>query len=67
MVINHAGNLKKDYFVSYIRLIINAHQCNVENAKEYVFQNIFRIEKNSLGKKTYQSFLEAYQELKQPN
>lgn len=39
MVINHAGNLKKDYFVSYIRLIMNAHQCNVENAKDYVFQS----------------------------
>ncbi|MDZ4627264.1 hypothetical protein, partial [Bacillus cereus] len=61
------GNLKKDYFISYIRLIMNAHQCNVENAKDYVFQNMFRLEKNSLGKKTYQSFLEAYRELKQSN
>lgn len=67
MVINHAGNLKKDYFVSYIRLIMNAHQCNVENAKDYIFQNMFKLETNSLGKKTYQSFLEAYQELKKPN
>ncbi|EEK45165.1 hypothetical protein bcere0001_18000 [Bacillus cereus m1293] len=46
---------------------MNAHQCNVEKAKDYVFQNMFRLEKNSLGKKTYQSFHEAYQELKQPN
>ncbi|KAB2457601.1 hypothetical protein F8160_19625 [Bacillus sp. CH126_4D] len=67
MIINHAGNLKKDYFLSYIRLIMNAHQCNVEDAKDYVFQSMFRLKKNSLGKKTYQSFLEAYQELKQSN
>lgn len=46
---------------------MNAHQCNVENAKDYIFQNMFKLETNSLGKKTYQSFLEAYQELKQPN
>ncbi|MBJ7959161.1 MULTISPECIES: hypothetical protein [Bacillus] len=67
MIINHAGNLKKDYFLSYMKLIMNAHQCNVENAKDYIFKSMFGFKNNSLGKETYQSFIEAYQELKQSN
>ncbi|EJV61726.1 hypothetical protein BWGOE4_18840 [Bacillus mycoides] len=67
MIINHAGNLKKDYFLSYMRLIMNARQCNVEDAKDYIFQSMFGLQDNSLGEKTYQNFLDAYQELKQPN
>ncbi|MDA2381885.1 hypothetical protein PDN41_08795 [Bacillus cereus] len=67
MITNHAGNLKKDYFLSYMRLIMNARQCNVEDAKDYIFQSMFGLQDNSLGEKTYQNFLDAYQELKQPN
>ncbi|OSY04364.1 hypothetical protein S2E19_01698 [Bacillus mycoides] len=67
MITNHAGNLKKDYFLSYMRLIMNARQCNVEDAKDYIFQSMFGLQDNSLGEGTYQNFLGAYQELKQPN
>ncbi|WP_342376833.1 hypothetical protein [Bacillus thuringiensis] len=67
MIINHAGTLKKSYFLSYMRLIMNAHQCNVEKAKDYLFQSMFGLQVNSLGEETYQNFLEAYKELKQPN
>ncbi|MDA1763057.1 hypothetical protein PDK32_22655 [Bacillus cereus] len=67
MIINNAGNLKKDYFLSYMRLIMNARQYNVEDAKDYIFQSMFGLQYNSLGEKTYQNFLDAYQELKQTN
>lgn len=50
-----------------MQLIMNAHQCNVEKAKDYLFQRVFGLQVNSLGEKTYQNFLEAYQELKQLN
>ncbi|MBJ8055479.1 hypothetical protein JDS87_26950 [Bacillus cereus] len=67
MIINHAGNLKKSYFLPYMRLIMNAHECSVEKAKDYIFQSMFGLQDNSLGEKTYQNFLEAYQELKELN
>uniref|UniRef100_UPI0035ABB664 hypothetical protein n=1 Tax=Bacillus cereus TaxID=1396 RepID=UPI0035ABB664 len=60
MIINHAGSLKKDYFLAYIRLIMNTHQYSIEKAKEYIFQNMFELQEDSLGKHTYQNFLEAY-------
>lgn len=65
MVFNHAGNLKKSYFLSYMRLIMNTQQCSIEQAKEYTIENFFGLNTDSLGKQTYENFLRAYQELKQ--
>ncbi|HFK1430257.1 TPA: hypothetical protein ACGXNJ_000217 [Bacillus cereus] len=64
MIINHAGNLKKSYFLAYIRLIMNTQQYSVEKAKDYIFQNMFGLQEDSLGKHTYQNFLEAYRDLR---
>ncbi|MDO6630071.1 hypothetical protein [Bacillus thuringiensis] len=65
MIINHAGSLKKDYFLAYIRLIMNTQQYSVEKAKDYIFQTMFGLREDSLGKHTYQSFLEAYRDLRE--
>lgn len=65
MVINHAGNLKNEYFLSYMKLIMNTRQCSLEQAKKYTIENFFGLNTDSLGKQTYENFLRAYQELKQ--
>lgn len=65
MVINHAGNLKKGYFISYMKLIMNTQQCSLEQAKKYMIENFFGPNTDSFGKQTYEKFMGAYQELKQ--
>ncbi|MET3697492.1 hypothetical protein SAMN05877753_10688 [Bacillus oleivorans] len=64
MVINRAGSLRKEYFISYIKLIMNAYSYQVEEAKELVFQHLFGLQEDRLGHETYQQFLQAYRELK---
>lgn len=63
MVINHGGALKKDYFISYLRLIMNAKACNVDVAREIAFHRLFRNSKETLGKESYQQFKLAYEEI----
>lgn len=63
MVINHGGALKKDYFISYLRLIMNVKICNVDVAREVAFQKLFRNNKETLGKESYQQFVLAYEEI----
>ncbi|UOY92388.1 hypothetical protein MUG87_18495 [Ectobacillus sp. JY-23] len=65
MTINHAGVLGKKYFLSYMKLVMQARQYSAEQARQYVFQNLFGMNCESLGPISYQSFLEAYKELKQ--
>ncbi|MCM3441320.1 hypothetical protein AB3Z07_27565 (plasmid) [Metabacillus halosaccharovorans] len=63
MVINHAGVLKKEYFIAYLKLIINAFECSIEQAKAITFERLFGLNENSLGKETYLHFLNAYEEI----
>lgn len=63
MVINHGGALKKDYFISYLRLIMNVKICNVDVAREVAFQKLFKNNKETLGKESYQQFVLAYEEI----
>ncbi|MBT2756807.1 hypothetical protein J7E71_12680 [Mesobacillus foraminis] len=65
MVINHAGALKKEYFLSYMKLIMNAYGCTVEEAKEQTFKRLFRLQENEMGTETYGQFLLAYEDLKE--
>ncbi|MCJ8007162.1 hypothetical protein ACFFF5_06610 [Lederbergia wuyishanensis] len=64
MVINHGGSLKKEYFISYMKLIMNAFGCTVEEAKDKTFERLFRFQENEMGQQTYNQFLLAYQEIK---
>lgn len=41
MTINHAGALKKEYFISYMKLIMNAFGCSVEEAKDKRLKGCF--------------------------
>lgn len=63
MTINHAGTLGKEYFISYIKLIMNACGCSVDEAKEQTFKRLFNSQEENMGRETYQQFLNAYREL----
>lgn len=64
MTINHAGTLKKEYFMSYMNLIMNAFGCSFDEAKEKTFERLFRLKENDMGQETFTQFLLAYHELK---
>ncbi|WP_124222100.1 hypothetical protein [Aquisalibacillus elongatus] len=64
MVINQSGNLRKDYFVSYMKLLMNTMNCTVDEAKAITFLRIFDNNKHHLGDFSYQEFSKAYEELK---
>ncbi|MGV3263630.1 hypothetical protein [Cytobacillus oceanisediminis] len=63
MTINHAGSLKKEYFISYMKLIRNAFGCSVEEAKDKTFERLFRLQESEMGQETYTQFLLAYRDL----
>lgn len=63
MTINHAGALKKEYFISYMKLIRNAFGCSVEEAKDKTFERLFRLRESEMGQETYTQFLLAYRDL----
>ncbi|MRH43214.1 hypothetical protein GH741_11035 [Aquibacillus halophilus] len=65
MTVNHAGTLKKEYFVHYINLIKNSRHCSLDQAKELTLELFFKNDHRIFGQETYQQFLLAYQELKQ--
>ncbi|KML36857.1 MULTISPECIES: hypothetical protein [Cytobacillus] len=63
MTINHAGALKKEYFISYMKLIMNAFGCSVEEAKDKTFERLFRLREIEMGQETYEQFILAYRDL----
>ncbi|OHR73754.1 hypothetical protein HMPREF3291_18345 [Bacillus sp. HMSC76G11] len=65
MVINHAGALRKEYFIAYMKLIMNAFECPIEHARDLTFERLFRLKEDYLGNASYQQFLQAYEEIKQ--
>lgn len=65
MIVNHGGNLRVEYFISYIKLIINARNCTLDQAKEITMSIFFKNNKERYGKETYNRFLDAYKILKE--
>lgn len=63
MTVNHAGTLKKEYFLSYINLIMISRNCSLEEAKEVTMTLFFHNNIEQYGKSTAHSFLKAYHEL----
>ncbi|MBM7660012.1 hypothetical protein JOC85_000779 [Bacillus mesophilus] len=63
MTVNHAGALKKEYFIAYLKLVLNARECTIEEAKDITFNLFFRQNKEIYGEETYKQFLLAYQDL----
>ena len=65
MVINKGGNLSKEYFIAYLKLIMNSRQCTLEKAKEITFERLFQKDKETLGSISFESFTNAYEDLKE--
>ncbi|MDQ0273417.1 hypothetical protein [Cytobacillus purgationiresistens] len=67
MTINRAGTLGVNYFISYMKLIMNSFGCTVEAARDFTFLRLFQMQQDSMGVETYQQFLIAFRELKDSN
>ncbi|MBT2696587.1 hypothetical protein J7E79_04010 [Bacillus sp. ISL-40] len=63
MTVNHAGALKKEYFLSYLNLIKLSRDCTIEQAKEIAMELFFHYNIEEYGLQTYQQFLAAFHEL----
>ncbi|QTM98415.1 hypothetical protein ERJ70_03310 [Sediminibacillus dalangtanensis] len=63
MVVNHGGSLTPNYFKSYIKLVLNANECSLKEAKAIVFKHFFEMKERRFGEETYKNFLLAYKEL----
>ena len=64
MVINSSGALSKEYFISYLELVMNAKGCTLQQAKDFVFNRIFNNDAKHLGHSSYQAFLLGYENIK---
>jgi hypothetical protein len=63
MVLNRGGALTKDYFVAYLKLIMNTKECPIAEAKEIAFHRLFRGNRDTLGLESYERFLLAFDSL----
>lgn len=64
MIVNHASTLSKEYFKSYIQLIMNTKNCSLDKGREITMQRLFDMNKYSYGEETCENFKKAYKELK---
>lgn len=65
MVIKNSGTLSKDYFISYLKLRMNANNLSFVQAKDVTFEQFFQSDKDRYGKSTYKSFLQACETLEE--
>jgi hypothetical protein len=63
LTVNHAGTLKKEYFLSYINLVIISRNCSLQQAKELTIELFFKNNIEQYGRQTYERFLDAYKQL----
>lgn len=62
MTVNHGGNLRKEYFLAYINLVMNEHNCSLKQAQDYMMDHFFKGNIYSFGTYTYSNFVKAVQE-----
>jgi hypothetical protein len=63
MTVNHGGSLGRNYFLSYINLILISRNCSLKQARDLTMELFFRNNIDQYGKETYERFLEAYRDL----
>jgi len=61
--VNHGGNLPKEYFKHYIKLVMLSKEMSLEQAKMFTFEHFFHENEEKFGAQTYDNFLTAYSEL----
>jgi hypothetical protein len=59
MTVNNGGKLSKEYFISYLKLIMATETCSLEEAREYMFEHFFKGNKDTFGEYSYYHFLQA--------
>lgn len=67
MTVNHAGTLKKEYFLSYIKLVMISRNCSLQQAKDITINLFFHNDSLRYGNQTYERFLDAYNQLAKIN
>ncbi|EFI70167.1 hypothetical protein P9436_04165 [Lysinibacillus capsici] len=63
MTVNHASVLTKDYFIAYIKLIMNSREYTLIQAKEFAFDFFFKGDMERYGTATWLQFEKAIKEI----
>lgn len=63
MTVNHASVLTKDYFIAYLKLIMNSREYTLIQAKEFAFDFLFKGDMNRYGISTWLQFEKAIKEV----
>lgn len=63
MTVNHASVLTKDYFIAYLKLIMNSREYTLIQAKEFAFVFFFKGDMDRYGTSTWLQFEKAIKEV----
>ncbi len=63
MTVNHASVLTKDYFIAYLKLIMNSREYTLVEAKEFAFDFFFKGDMEHYDTSTWLQFEKAIKEL----
>ena len=63
MTVNHASVLTKDYFIAYLKLIMNSRDYNLKQAKEFAFDFFFKGDIDRYGTSTCLQFEKGIKEI----
>ncbi|MYL18812.1 hypothetical protein GLW04_02855 [Halobacillus litoralis] len=64
-MLHQSGALTKEYFKSYIKLVLNSGDLSIEQAQEIVLQRLFGGDRSALGGESLKNFQTACEEIKQ--
>ncbi|WP_144790010.1 hypothetical protein [Lysinibacillus fusiformis] len=63
MTVNHASVLTKDYFIAYLKLIMNSREYTLIQAKEFATDFFFKGDMNRYGTSTWLQFEKAIKKI----
>ncbi|GEM_PF-180377 len=63
MTVNHASVLTKDYFIAYLKLIMNSREYTLIQAKKFAFDFFFKGDIDRYGTSTWLQFEKAIIEI----
>lgn len=63
MTVNHASVLTKNYFIAYLKLIMNSREYTLIQAKKFAFDFFFKGDMDRYGTSTCLQFEKAIKEI----
>jgi len=63
MTVNHASVLTQDYFIAYLKLIMNSREYTLIQAKEFAFEFFFKGDMDCYEKSTWLQFEKTIKEI----